>query len=562
MAFLTLGLGGSDHEFSATLIRDNDILIAIEQERLSRRKHGVSLWFEDPVKKSIDYCLDAEGLSLTDIDLIVSSDILPIRVRYDLQNNEMRLFPHHLCHAASAYMILPFSSRAGIIVYDGFGSIQGRVESDPNLNYRETFSFFIFGPDGYKCLGSTAGIGFIEDDYPTSVTNSVGLLYELITSLLGNHPTDAGKTMGLSSHGIPRYTEILESFISYGDHPSRCFTCDINEPSLITIIDDILKDNRESFKVKADIAASLQLIVNKTLLHCEMFFLDYEIDYLCVSGGCGLNTVANSFLVDHSKLNVPIVIPPHCGDAGVGLGAFWLDQFQRTGKISEMTFRGSPLNSQFARPGKLYGKEECREAVHEFYPRLALDPSITSADDVARTLANGEIIALFNGRSEIGPRALGGRSIIADPLSAMVREKINRDLKRREPYRPLAPILLRSQYNNYFMDDRNADPFMLKISKARERCLKEAPAVVHVDGTARVQVVNDNDGDPFLIDLLKAFFERTGRGVLLNTSFNRKGEPIVESPLDAIDSFLGLGLDGLYLEGEFYRSAGSIRPSN
>jgi carbamoyltransferase len=175
-----------------------------------------------------------------------------------------------------------------------------------------------------------------------------------------------------------------------------------------------------------------------------------------------------------------------------------------------------------------------------------------SGRDVARTVAAGEIVAVFNGGSEIGPRALGGRSLIADPASAMVREKINRVIKQREPYRPLAPIVLSSHYDDYFEDRRNADPFMLKLARARERCLREAPAAVHVDGTARVQIVPD-DGDPFLVELLRGFHEQTGRALLLNTSFNRRGEPIVESPLDAVDAFLGMGLDGLYLEGEFYR---------
>jgi carbamoyltransferase len=183
---------------------------------------------------------------------------------------------------------------------------------------------------------------------------------------------------------------------------------------------------------------------------------------------------------------------------------------------------------------------------------LANDSSVGSARDVARILACGEIVGVLNGGSEIGPRALGGRSILADPLSAMTRERINRIIKGREPFRPLAPMVLQSQYDDYFYDARNADPFMLKVSRVRERCLREAPAVVHVDGTARVQVVPDG-GDPFLTELLSSFREETGRGVLLNTSFNRRGEPIVESPVDAVDAFLGMGLDALYLNGDFYR---------
>jgi carbamoyltransferase len=557
---LLLGLGGSDHDFSAALMRGCDVRVAIEQERLSRRKHGVSLWYESPVQKAIDYCLGAEGVSLADVEAIVSSDVLPVRIRHDFSGHAMRLYPHHLCHAASAYMMLPPGSKAGVLVYDGFGSIRGTPRDDRSRNFRETFTFFLFGPGGYKCLGHTVGLGFVEDDFPTGVTNSIGMLYELVTSLLGYHPMDSGKTMGLSSHGVPRYLEALEQFVTYGDDVSACFSCATDDYGLVAAIEQILLAGRGSFTVKADLAASVQALTNKTLLHCEQFFRGYDLDYLCISGGCALNTVANSFLVEHSELKIPVVVPPHCGDSGIGLGAIWLEQFRRSESAPELTFRGRAASPGLARPGRAYTREECRTAVQQFYPRLAHDASVMSAGGLARVIARGAVVAVLNGGAEIGPRALGGRSIIADPRSAMVREKINRLFKGREPFRPLAPIVLHSQYGEYFFDERNADPFMLKIARARDRCLREAPAVVHVDGTARVQVVYD-DGDPFLLELLRTFYEETGTGILLNTSFNRRGEPIVESPLDAVDAFLGMGLDGLYMEGEFYRPVVPTNPS-
>lgn len=539
---------------------DRDIRVAIEQERLSRRKHGFSLWYESPVQRAINYCIRAEGISVADIEVFVSSDLMPTRVRHDLRNSVFREFPHHLCHAASAYMMLPSGSKAGVLVYDGFGSIQGSVADDPLRQMRETFSFFLFGPGGYQCIGHTNGLGYIEDDYPTGVTNSIGMLYELITALLGYDINDCGKTMGLSAHGVPRYLDALEEFVAYGIDVSDCFRCATDNPDLIQVIEQILLAGHNGFAVKADLAASVQAITNKTLLHCAQFFYGYDIDYLCISGGCALNTVANSFLVEHSELNVPIVIPPHCDDSGIAFGALWLEQFARLQSAPELTFRGQSLSPALSRPGRLYTREECRLAMQQFYPRIVADAAVSSARDVAHIIAGGAIIGILNGGSEIGPRALGGRSIIADPRSAMIREKINRVIKGREPFRPLAPIVLHSQYDEYFFDGRNADPFMLKIAQARERCLREAPAVVHIDGTARVQVVTE-EGDPFLIDLLRAFREETGTGILLNTSFNRRGEPIVESPLDAIDAFLGMGLDGLYIDGKFYRPVVSTSPS-
>lgn len=553
-----IGLGGSDHDFSAALTVGSDLRVAVEQERLTRRKHGAWLWYESPIMKAIDYCLAEEHKSINDVCVFVSSDIMPRRVTHELRDYSVRLYQHHLCHAASAYMMLEPAVRAGILVYDGYGSPKGPDVTHPDRNTRETFSFFIFGPEKYECVGQNVGLGFIEDDFPTSITNSIGMLWELSTSLLGYHPNDCGKTMGLSSHGAPKYVNDLEKFISYGNDIPGCFQCATDDPAMVEVIERLLLDGKGSFTARADLAASVQAITNKTLLHCAGFFRNHSIDVLCLSGGCALNTVANSFLVENSTLKVPIMIPPHCGDAGIAFGALWLEQFSRNGSAPHFTFRGQPLSPAISRPGRSYSEAERQLAVQQYYPRIVLDASVISAADLARVVANGAIVGLFNKGSEIGPRALGGRSIIGDPRSVMTREKINRLFKEREPYRPLAPIVLESNYDEYFLDPRNADPFMLKIAQVREACRKLAPAVVHVDGTARVQVI-PGDGDPFLIELLQAFEQVTGIGILINTSFNRRGEPIVESPVDAVDAFLGMGLDGLYLDGEFYRP---VDPTN
>jgi carbamoyltransferase len=548
-----LGLGGSDHEFSAALAKGCDIRVAIEQERLTRRKHGMSYWYEDPVKKSIDYCLAAEGIQIDDVELVVAADTLPARVRSDLANIPHRLFSHHLCHAASAYLMLPPGAKAGIIVADGYGSIRDRPGNTPERDLRETISLFAFGPDGFKALGGTLGEAYREqDDFPIGVTNSLGMLYELVTALLGYHPMDSGKTMGLASFGIPRFAVDLERFISSGNDPSDCFRCALDDRSMTTAIEMILYAGENGFQTRADLAASVQHVVNSTMLKCSEFFADQSIEFLCIAGGVGLNTVSNSFLVNRSSLNVPITIAPHCGDSGLALGAIWLERQERLDRSPpDLRFRGGPIAPGISRPGRHYSAGEKSASVQQFYPRLALDVSISTAKDLARIIASGSIIGLLSGGSEIGPRALGGRSILADPRRVSVRERINRQIKQREPFRPFAPIVLRSRYDAYFHDDRHADPYMLKVAKVRDRCRVEAPAVVHIDGTARVQVIDDSMGS-FLTDILLYFEELTGVGIILNTSFNRRGEPIVESPLDAIDAFLGMGLDGLYLDGDFY----------
>jgi len=554
MSSWLLGLGGSDHDFSAALSQGTDLRVAIEQERLSRRKHSIPLWYESPNQRSIEYCLDTVGIELRDVDAIVSSDTLPARVRHDLREYPLELYPHHLCHAASAYMMLTPGIRAGVLVWDGYGSIL-EGQSDQLRLQRETISFFMFHRDGYEQLGGTAGLAFFEkDDFPVSVTNSVGMLYELITGLLGYDPMDAGKVMGLSSYGVPRYVKELEKFVTFGSTMSDCFRCDFDDGRLASTIEELLLSRVSTFTVKADIAASLQAITNRTLLHCASFFAKQRVQSLCISGGCGLNTVANSYLVANSSLNVPLVIPPHCGDSGLAFGALWLELHQRTHTMPQMTFRGSSNPTKFSRPGRSYTSQERQLAVQDFYPRLMHDPAVSSAAELAKVLAEGAVVGVLNLASEVGPRALGGRSIFADPRSVLTRERINRVFKGREPFRPLAPMVLRCNYEEYFEDPRYVDSFMLKNARVRERCRIEAPAVVHVDGTARVQVI-DEDGDMFLIDLLVAFKAISGVGMLVNTSFNRRGEPVVETPRDAIDAFLGMELDGLYVDGDYYRSS-------
>jgi carbamoyltransferase len=550
-----LGLGGSDHDFSAVLSQGEDIKVAIEQERITRIKNGLSVWYREPMMPAIDYCVQAEGISLDEIEIIAASDTIPARTRIALAQKSLRLYSHHLCHAASAYMMMPQACKAAIIVYDGYGSVLSAKDDCTDRTQRETISFYCFSKAGPQCLGTTSGSSYKEqDDFPIGISNSVGMFYEVATCVLGYGPMDSGKTMGLAGHGQAKYVEALESFITLGNDLSDCFRCPTDAEQLVECMEQILRANGGCFSARADLAASVQELVHKILLHCVNLMAPLDVDYIGISGGCGLNTVANSKLAENAPGRLPIIIPPHCGDAGLGLGALWLAASEDLGRVPFLTFRGCDPVPALSRPGRLYSDNEVYEAVNNFYPRLAFDPAVRTAQDLATILAAGNIVGVFKGRSEIGPRALGGRSILADPRSVFVRERINRVIKGREPFRPLGPIILSSEYDDYFHDRRNADRYMLKVAHARERCLREAPAAVHVDGTARVQVLEE-DADLFLISVLKAFHVLTKVPILINTSFNRRGEPIVETPGDAIDAFLGSGLDGLFLEGRYYRVA-------
>jgi carbamoyltransferase len=547
---IIIGLGGSNHDGSAALLQGSSIEVAIEQERVTRRKHGHSWWWENPVGAAVDYCLEAAGVRIDEVDRFVSSDLLPRRVLEEYQDKPIRLFPHHLCHAASACMMLPPGTRAAVLVYDGMGSIRSKKNILGKV-LRETFGFFRFDESGLQCLGETFGESLVEhDDFPSGCSNSIGKLYEMVTAILGFDESDAGKTMGLAAHGEPRYKDLIGEFLSFGDDFSSCLYYDASDSSLRDLLSSLIKETPD-FAVKADIAASVQAVFEKTLLHAFSLFADVEYDVFCVAGGCGLNSVANGALASRLPQNRHLLVPPFAADAGLGFGALWLDQQAETRAIPSFTLRGHPIAPRAARPGRIYGPARCREAARRFYPKLAHDPRVHDAWSLAAELANERVIGLFNGASEIGPRSLGGRSILADPRSASIRERINRAIKLREPFRPLAPMILEEHYDDFFEDRRQADPYMLRVARATERCCELAPAIVHVDGTARVQTVGDND-DPLLIDLLRAFNELTGVPILLNTSFNRRGEPIVETPDDALDAFLGMHLDGLYMDGVFF----------
>ncbi|AWJ88973.1 hypothetical protein Sp245p_03800 [Azospirillum baldaniorum] len=530
-----------------------DLRVAIEEERLSRRKYGLAHWFQNPVGLSVPYCLDACGIALKDVSRIVSSDLLPRKIMSEWPDMEIRTFSHHLCHAASAVCLLPPDAKAAVIVYDGEGSIIGRSMSGTGLN-RETFGFFRYEGGELLRLGRTTGSCFDEADsgYPTASDNSIGMLYEVVTAAIGFDLMETGKTMGLAAHGRPRFLAELEALVTFGSGMDDCFSCNLNMPDVRDRIGELLNKEMDRFAARVDMAASAQVLLERVLLHCYRLLPDDRYDAVCLVGGCALNPVANSVLARHLRDGVRLVVPPFAGDAGIGFGALWLDAREQAGRPIAFTMRGAPLDPAVSRPGKTYSATDIAQAVSFAYPSVAVDASVTTPENLAMRLARGEVIGVFQGPSESGPRALGGRSILADPRDALVRERINRSIKHREPFRPLAPMILAEDFPSYFDDPRQMDRFMLRVATATERCRREAPAIVHVDGTARVQII-DERSDPFLLDILRAFRQQTGVPLLLNTSFNRRGEPLVETPTDAIDAFRGMGLDGLFLQGTYCR---------
>lgn len=549
-----LGLGGSSHDFSAAIVADWDILVGIEQERVTRKKHGAAFWFQHPVRKAVEYCLDATGLILEDMTEIVSSDLLPTRGMTMSDGRRVRVFGHHLCHAASAALMIPPEVSATILVADGMGSITREGGHDGTPNYRETFSFFDYQDGILTKLGATEGVSLFEhDDYPSGSANSVGKLYEVVTHCIGFGALQEGKTMGLAGFGEPRFAPMLREFCEMGDTFDTCFTCNPIEADLEVALEQILTRERNSFNCRADIAASVQTVFEEVLLNAQSLLPARARDTFMFAGGCALNTVCNARLAEALNGDAKFLAPPHAGDAGIGMGAAWLAQSEAIGGPRAMTVRGETAQIHMARLGRTYSNDDVRQAVNRYYPELALDEGRSHPTGIAELLSEGAVLGFFDGSAEFGPRALGGRSLLADPRSPKVRERINREIKFREPFRPLAPVIPEERFSEFFEPEECSDRFMMRVARARPDTARFAPSVVHVDGTARVQSVNCT-ASPLLHAILTAFAQITDVPILINTSFNRQGEPIVETPEDAITAYLAQGLDGIVLNGKVYFS--------
>lgn len=547
-----IGLGGSNHDLSAALISDWDLTVAIEQERLTRRKHGSAFWFQNPVQHSIDYCLQAAKLSRDDIEEFVSSDLLPARAMKTDCGRLVRTYPHHQCHAASVALMVPTDIRATILVADGMGGIIQPRRAGGHSNIRGTFSFFQYFDGELARLGGTVGDSLFEhDDYPSGCTNSIGKFYEVVTHSLGFEAMQEGKTMGLAAFGSPRFEPMMREFVTLGNDLDACFSCDPVNSGLVDAIEQALLAERNSFDCRADMAASAQKVFEDVLLHAQSMVLQQDTDMFLFAGGCALNTVCNARLSGALHGKASFLAPPHSSDAGVGLGAAWLAQRDYFGKAHPFTVRGGDPALHIGRLGVNYGSDAIKRSVNGAYPELAQDLGHSSAEGIARMLKDGKIIGYFEGRSEFGPRALGGRSLLCDPGSAKARERINREIKHREPFRPLAPIVPEESFASYFEPGDALDRFMLRIATAKRETQMLAPAAVHVDGTARVQAVNRGVA-PLLHSVLIEFEKLSGYPILINTSFNGRGEPIVETPDDAISAYFSLGLDALVLDGQVY----------
>lgn len=546
-----LGLNSVYHDSSACLVGHGNILAYAEEERLNRVKHAkFSLPDNADVLpfRAIDHCLHVGGIRGSDITHVGFSFVpekrlrnlgvdsypisgagygsdrgerllqekvqtIPDQIRQYLGNPHLVFtwLDHHLCHAVSAVHVSPYTESAFFIV-DGIAEF-------------ETIS-----------LGHARGNAFTITrtiDYP----NSIGFLWEKISIFLGFTKYDAGKIMGLGSYGQSQHTyRQFREFIEIGEGTFR-----INNDILRIRSDDMSelekifgmprRDRSDPIREKhADVVAGLQHITEDVILHlAEDLAHTTHTDNLCLAGGVALNCKANTRLAE-ARYFTNIFIPPHCNDAGTSIGAALFLSSQQGNS------RPSP-NRPFIPywPGTTPTDATLAALSQSPYRYRKVD---TINQTAAELLSEGAILAYYHGTSEIGPRALGNRSIFAAANDFMIKERLNFHFKQREFFRPLAPMVLREHLEEYFEMTINFTPslyYMLFVLKVRPEKQALVPGVTHIDGTARLQVV-DAHVNPNLYDLMQRYYALTGVPILLNTSFNRQ-EPIVHTPEEALDTF-------------------------
>ncbi|MEM6516563.1 MAG: carbamoyltransferase C-terminal domain-containing protein [Bacteroidota bacterium] len=530
-----LGIGGSDHDFSAAIIKDGKLQIAVEDERLTRIKHASKKWDSSPTKPSIDYCFEKLQIDLSHIDGIYSNLHLVKRVD-DLKLPNVKKISHHLSHAASSYFTSYFDT-SSLVVIDGAGN---RVQDDGNRQDLETISIGYANGNKLDLELTQTGNRFISTRaWLYKLTNSIGAFYNIITEAIGFSELADGKTMGLSSYGSDRLVHELKDFVAISR--TGGFEYDPYGGIWDWLVNKI-SNSKNKFQIRADIARAGQEIFEEAVFSVLKFAHKRNpSENLSYSGGCALNSVANAKIPEKTPFeNVHIFSAP--SDSGTSVGAALY------GYYCDMGFAWKKHKveglGKIAYTGRTYNEENILTALDKYpvhYRKLD-----KKSETIAKYIWQGKVIGWFQSGSEFGPRALGNRSILADPTKFWIRDHINLKVKKRETFRPFAPVVILNKAKKFF-ELNGPSPMMLNVVKVKPPYDDLLPAITHVDGTARIQTLDEMTNPP-LYELIREFEKLSGFPILLNTSFNIQGEPIVETPENAIASFLETNIDILVLE--------------
>lgn len=548
------------HNGAVCLIHGDEIVVAIQEERLNRQKRS-TLPYGILNSLAFDYCLGRAGIGVRDIELFVvahNGKHLSVEQKErmvglpsDLMGRVVFL-PHYLAHAHAAFAMSGFENST-ILVIDGLGESLESLASDFPDELAPVRHAVFPVPPGARAnpndIGEIVGIyraegtrvtllekhigGWMFGNGPLQTFGSFGAMFSSVAKLAFGDDLEAGKVMGLAPYGHAEYgpTDFLEvgqdGHINFWDNICERFRdCRKGWPA-----------NKAAFENLAyGVQSALDVGLSRLVERCHVLG---GTDDLCYTGGVALNGVANEKFISRRLFKRHFIFPAS-EDSGLAIGAAYHGLWRVAPRL-----RGRPLTSDAM--GRCYGEPEVRRAVGEI-PYVQRVDCEDPLDTAVESLIDQKVLGWFQGRSELGPRALGQRSILVDPRSAEMKEHLNARVKHRESFRPFAPVVLREEMSKWFeIDAAEPDsPFMLRVIKFRESVRARVPAVVHVDGTGRVQSL-DEESNPRLRWLLEMFFERTGVPMLLNTSFNMAGEPIVESPSDALWCMLFTGIDLLIL---------------
>jgi carbamoyltransferase len=537
---LVLGLGGSDHDFSAAIVDSGAIRVAIEDERIQRVKRGRAEWDAQPARDAALYCLEATGVSLDQLAGIFCCDDLERPVDW-LDWSQVTFVNHHTAHAAASYFTSP-NRRSTLLVVDGHGSPIAVGEDDFEV---ETISIGWAEEASLSIDQLQTGLQRKSSNTWRHVCeNSIGWFYSIVTRALGFGRTGQGKAMGLAAYGTPALLRPLSEFVEIP--PDGKFRFDAHG-GISSWLREKLEGKPDAMQVRADIAYAAQEIFADAIVAAALeAHRQAPSETLCFSGGCALNTLANSRLLEATPFEQVSVFPA-AGDNGLSVGAAFYGAHCLLGQPRQKPSPGW-------RGRRVYtGREPTAEEIEEVLlsAPVASSRPANLAVATARALVAGETTAVCRGRSEIGPRALGNRSLLALPRPARMRDHVNLMVKQRESFRPLAPVVPLEHLDTYF-EGVEESPYMLLVAKVRAEMRDRLAAVTHVDGTARVQTVRSED-NPFLHRLLELVGESTGVPVLLNTSLNFPGKPIVETPADALELFVARPIDVLVLGNRIVR---------
>lgn len=562
---IVLGLGFTDHESAAAIVIDGKLSTGIAKERLSRIKKDGKCWGAKrlDLSQAIHYCLDANGLKLQDVDLLAWSHIdhiSPSRLAsllaeeqgLDLSSLPALVLPHHFAHACTAFYLSPFSEAAVLITEGSGGPLDGimrycegperaslehgdtavqNLTADQSASAREHDTFYTCDGETWRTLRKIAGNW-----------QGAASAYGSASDLLFGDCLHSGKMMGLAPYG-KRYSGSL--FLEpVGPENLRAFAL-VHRPTRTTLEEEISRKRAAASKFDyldsdaTSLAATVQAETEEAVLaYARWLRLYSKSSNLCLAGGFALNCVSNSRIARESGFD-SIFVPPMPGDDGIAVGCALY------GAAQNGELKRSPWSAFLGRPYSHNAAE---------FEALGLVPAGESqdlCDSVAELLANGSVVAWYQDGSEMGPRALGHRSFLADPRNAKLRDHLNRVVKGRDLFRPFAPVVLEEHVAEYF-EQSWPSHFMSLVASVRAEKRALVPAITHIDGTSRYQVLRKDD-HPRMYELVQAFARRTGIPMLLNTSLNRSGEPMVETPMEAARCVIASSVDHLVVDGKLYR---------